>query len=158
MSDDRLNQLDYYTLLGLEPGASGDDIKAAFRTFARRYHPDRFTAAPPAKRIRAAQIYRRGAEGYGVLSDPQKRRRYDAGLSAGQLRYAPPTGKRADAGATERAPLPMKARPFATKAKQAIKRGDFQTARLNLQIALGHAPGHPELEEQMRQVRAALGK
>ena len=59
---DRLDQLDYYALFSIERGASADAIRAAVHAFARRYHPDRFAAAPEAKRERAETIYRRGAE------------------------------------------------------------------------------------------------
>ena len=87
MSGDPLEQLDYYTLLQVPDDASTDQIRAGFHRFAAKYHPDRFAGAgaEPAKVERAAQIYRRGTEAYKVLTDPRRRKLYDAGLAEGRL-------------------------------------------------------------------------
>lgn len=151
---DRLDQLDYYTLLGVEPGASSDQISEAFHQFARKYHPDRFAAAPAEKRARAAQIFRRGTEAFGVLKSPEKRRRYDEGLRQGKLRFdrSEEQRGRAPAAARKAAALPARARPFVAQAKQALKRGDTANAKLNLKIALSHAPGHPDIERELAEL------
>jgi curved DNA-binding protein len=63
---------DYYTTLGVPRGASEDDIKKAFRKLARQYHPD------VAKDKKAAEAkFKEINEAYEVLSDPEKRKRYD---------------------------------------------------------------------------------
>lgn len=62
---------DYYEILGLSKGASNDEIKAAFRKFARQYHPD------VNKEADAEEKFKEINEAYGVLSDPDKRARYD---------------------------------------------------------------------------------
>jgi molecular chaperone DnaJ len=61
---------DYYAVLGVDPGASADDIKRAFRALAREHHPDA-TGGDDAR-------YKEISEAYAVLSDPAKRRQYDA--------------------------------------------------------------------------------
>ncbi len=43
----RLEELDYYTLLGVERDADPSQIRKAFRAFARRYHPDRHAKTTP---------------------------------------------------------------------------------------------------------------
>jgi curved DNA-binding protein CbpA len=159
MGDDRLDQLDYYTLLRVEPGASADAIRSAYHEFALRYHPDRFCDAPEAKRERAAQIFRRGAEGYRVLMDPQSRRRYDEGLAQGKLRLVAEEERD-----TRRPPTPSgrfevvspKARPFASKALQAYSEGDYKTAKLNLKLALGYEPDNPVLKARLADVEQRL--
>ncbi len=62
---------DYYEILGLSRGASNDDIKAAFRKLARQYHPDVNKEADSEEKFKEIN------EAYGVLSDPDKRARYD---------------------------------------------------------------------------------
>lgn len=62
---------DHYAVLGVERNASGDDIRSAYRKLARQYHPD-VNASPD-----AAQRFKAVTEAYEVLSDPQKRQRYD---------------------------------------------------------------------------------
>lgn len=84
--DAQLDRLSYYTLLGVDNDTTTADIKKAFRGFARRYHPDRFAAAPKEKRERATRIYRRGAEGLQVLVDPAARKLYDLALTKGITR------------------------------------------------------------------------
>jgi curved DNA-binding protein len=62
---------DYYDVLGVKRDASDDQIKAAYRKAARKYHPDVNKAAD------ASQKFHEATEAYDVLSDPQKRRMYD---------------------------------------------------------------------------------
>src|SRR5918999_269928 len=63
---------DYYDVLGLKKGASEADIKSAFRKQARKYHPD---VNPDDKA--AEEKFKEINEAYEVLSDPEKRKRYD---------------------------------------------------------------------------------
>lgn len=139
MADDRLQQLDYYTLLQVEQGATVDAIRQAFHVFALKFHPDNHATGPAEKRERAAEIYRRGAEAYRVLLSPESRARYDAGLAEGKLRLVaadePSPAKKRAATQPNR-----KAQPFYRKAMKALGKGDAQTARLNLRIAQGHDP------------------
>ena len=63
---------DYYKVLGVAKNASVDDIKKAFRKLARKYHPD---VNPGDKR--AEEKFKEINEAYEVLSDAEKRRKYD---------------------------------------------------------------------------------
>lgn len=65
---------DYYEILGVGRDAGPDEIKKAFRRLARETHPDANQADPEAE-----ARFREIAEAYEVLSDPQKRARYDRG-------------------------------------------------------------------------------
>src|SRR5256885_9622707 len=65
--------MDFYIVLGIERGAAVGDIKRAYKRLARRFHPD----INPGDRMAAAQ-FRQIAEAYETLSDPDRRRHYDA--------------------------------------------------------------------------------
>jgi molecular chaperone DnaJ len=64
---------DYYEVLGVAKTASGDEIKRAYRRMAMKYHPDRADG----DKVEAEVKFKECAEAYEVLSDEQKRRRYD---------------------------------------------------------------------------------
>jgi curved DNA-binding protein CbpA len=160
MSGDRLDRLDYYTLLRVAEDAPADAIREAFHGFALRYHPDRFAAAPAAQRERAAQIYRRGAEGYRVLMNPASRRAYDEGLRRGELRMKPEQQRRRESPSPRSGRLTVRsprARPFATKALQAFRKGDYKAAKLNLKMALQHEPDNALLKARLADVEQRLG-
>lgn len=65
--------IDYYGILGVSKTASQDDIKKAFKKLARKYHPDLNPNDPSAK-----QKFQEINEANEVLSDPEKRKKYDA--------------------------------------------------------------------------------
>jgi curved DNA-binding protein CbpA len=69
----------FYEILGVEPLASQDQIRSAFRRLARERHPDRFKG--PA-RERAEKDFQAITEAYNVLNDPTQRARYDQSLSS----------------------------------------------------------------------------
>ena len=63
---------DYYEVLGVSKDASDSDLKKAFRSLARKYHPDKNPDDPDCERL-----FKEVQEAYAVLSNPDQRRQYD---------------------------------------------------------------------------------
>jgi molecular chaperone DnaJ len=63
---------DYYEILGVDRGASAQEIKKAYRKLAVKYHPDKNPNDP-----KAEEAFKQAAEAYGVLGDQEKRAVYD---------------------------------------------------------------------------------
>src|SRR5687768_6824986 len=68
-----MKKRNYYKVLGIEPAANQDEIKAAYRKLVRQYHPD--------KNSGREEFFKQIQEAYEVLSDEKKRDAYDAKLA-----------------------------------------------------------------------------
>ena len=68
---------DFYEVLGVDRNADADALKKAYRKLAIQYHPDRQQGKSDAEKKEAEEKFKEAAEAYDVLSDPDKRARYD---------------------------------------------------------------------------------
>lgn len=66
------NKRDYYEVLGVDRKADADTIKKAYRKLAIKYHPDKNPGDKAAE-----EKFKEAAEAYDVLSNPEKREKYD---------------------------------------------------------------------------------
>ena len=67
----------YYEILGIEKGATQEEVKKAYRKLSMKWHPDRN------KNVGAEDKFKEIGSAYSVLSDPVKRREYDQMRSGG---------------------------------------------------------------------------
>jgi molecular chaperone DnaJ len=90
-----MSKRDYYEVLGVARTAGEGELKSAFRKIALEHHPDRNPDNPASE-----EIFKEAAEAYEVLSDAEKRARYDrmghAGLGGGSGGYSVDFGNMAD--------------------------------------------------------------
>jgi len=70
--EDMPNKRDYYEILGISKDASDSDIKNAFRSLARKFHPDKNPDNPDAE-----SSFKEIQEAYAILSNPDERKKYD---------------------------------------------------------------------------------
>jgi curved DNA-binding protein CbpA len=85
---DRLDDMDYFTLLNLEQSADDRAVRKAFRSLATHSHPDRLGLTDDrVLHDSVSAIYRRITEAYAVLRNPQRRSDYCAGLEQGFVRF-----------------------------------------------------------------------
>ena len=75
---------DYYEVLGIPKTATEAEIKKAFRTTAKKYHPDMHPGDKECE-----EKFKEAQEAYAVLSDPEKRRQYDQFGHAAQVYVLP---------------------------------------------------------------------
>ncbi|MBX7083899.1 MAG: J domain-containing protein [Nannocystaceae bacterium] len=75
-----MSQVDHYAVLGIDPSASAEEVKKAFRRLTLEYHPDRHAGDATAE-----ERYRQINAAYETLSDPAARARYDAQRRFGGL-------------------------------------------------------------------------
>ena len=131
---------DYYEILGVSRDASLDEIKKAFRRLARQYHPDANPGDPTAE-----EKFKEINEAYAVLSDPEKRARYDAYGEVGSLDPGSPF-----AGIQDLFDMFFgTGRPRGTRAREPKRGADL---RLDLDITLEEAFSGVEKELEVPRV------
>ena len=66
-------------MLGVEPKATEDQVKKAYKKLAMRWHPDRNSTGTEEQKTKADKMFKEINEAYTVLSDKDQRRQYDLG-------------------------------------------------------------------------------
>lgn len=84
--DQQLDELDYYTILGVTDQDSVGDYERAYHRFALQFHPDCYPNHEPPIHNALTRIFQRGVEARRVLSDPQLHARYRLLLQQGKKR------------------------------------------------------------------------
>jgi DnaJ-class molecular chaperone len=160
-----LDELTYYELFGIAQTADPDAIRAAFHAFSDTFHPDRHIARNAEEREGLSTIFKRGTEAYMVLSDEGLRSQYDAQLGAKGTEHPrrmniglsrPPRAHSVGPPKLEDAVRSSAARPFARRAEELMRAGDFRQAKLQLVMANHMDPQNEALEAALNDVVAKL--
>jgi len=150
---DALDSSTYYQILAVDPTDPQEVIRKAFHRRSVQLHPDRHRTTPEPVRSQVYAIYKRMTEAYGVLVDPDLRRRYDAGLKEGRLRFDEEWAAAQPQSARESLRNPA-AQRYYQAAVEAVSRGDFKGAELSLRLAVAHEGETPRLKEMLEALRA----
>ncbi len=155
----KVDQLNYYQLLGVKPDADISEIRRAYHRRARSIHPDRFYEHPdPEIRRAVSTIFKRITEAYTVLRDPEKKELYDQKLREDpkHLRFTDEDlqelrqKKRISTGKT------AKTRQLYQKAIELHQRGEIKTAIQNLKLASSFEPDNAHFKELLEKWSSEL--
>jgi DnaJ-class molecular chaperone len=153
-----VDELTYYQLLELAPGAPASAVKQAYYTTSRKLHPDANRHLVGADREALEHIAKRISEAYQVLRDQRRRQAYDAQLEAGSTRMPLAEAEaRADKQTLDdylgKTP---NGRRFFGLARADLDKGDLASAARNMKMALTFEPGNEGFKRVAEQVRVAL--
>jgi len=153
-----VEDLDYYQLLEVEPGATAAEVRAAYHSVARRFHPDRLRQEGADAVGAAERVAKRVSEAYSVLRDPRRRKLYDQHRSGGTRRLKlVEGGAQADRQVSdERQGRTPNGRRYITLANECLTREDWKAARQNLQMALTFEPGNAWVKEKLAELKERL--
>ncbi|MDP6980445.1 MAG: J domain-containing protein [Myxococcota bacterium] len=149
-------ELSYYQLLQVEPDVSGGDLKKAYYSLSRSYHPDANRNLPEKAREGCHRISKVLTEAYCVLRDPRKRKAYDAQLEeTGDLRIqlAEAAASHAKSESVRRTGSTPQSKQFLLKAEEDVRNGNLPSAVQNLQMALTFEPGNTGFNEMLEELR-----
>lgn len=153
-----IDELDYYQLIDVTRGASARDVKKAYYTISRNFHPDANRHLDAELREAVGHISKRVTEAYAVLRDPGRREAYDRMLDEGdgkrlQLAQAKTSARKQ---ATENEGTTPQGRQYYSLAKAAMDRDDWDGAFRNLQTAVTFEPGNAFFKEKLQEDKSKL--
>ena len=151
-----MDELDYYQLLNVEPGASTADIRKAFHVSSRNFHPDANRDLEGELREQCRQISKRITEAYCVLRDARRRNAYDSRVSEGdslRIQLAEAKNAHVEQRKAERSGATAQGRQFHGKAEADLKTGNLVGAIRNIQMALTFEAGNAGFKAMLDELR-----
>ena len=120
----------HYDVLGVLKGSSAAEIKDAYHTLARRFHPDRFHQSSSDLRIRIESAFAQMAQAYQVLSDVKQRDNYDQADAPKRTRKSSKDtkGQRVSTGANQNQPGASRAQTCFRMGTEALERNQLDEA------------------------------
>lgn len=152
-----LDDRTYYELLNVDTKANLPAVRRAFYDLAAKLHPDRYASLQDQEaKQKLESIYARIAEGYRVLSDPQKRAAYDEALARGQKRLVVTARERRGPTNPDEQLKHPEAKKFFRLGMIALNNRDFKGAALNFNFARTFEPGAAIIAEKLAEAKAAV--
>ncbi|MCP4036333.1 MAG: DnaJ domain-containing protein [bacterium] len=150
------DELSYYQLLQVEPSVSSRDLKKAYYTLSRSYHPDANRDLPEKVRNSCHRISKVLTEAYCVLRDPRKRQAYDAQLACDgglRIQLAEARAAHAKSESAQRMGTTPQGKQFLLKAEEELRNENAAGAIQNLQMALTFEPANAGFKEMLEELR-----
>lgn len=156
-----LDELDYFQVLKLSHDATPSQVRAAFHTESRQYHPDRyFHLDDEGLKGRIHRIYKRITEAYAVLRDEGTRTRYLADIvgpdRAGKLRYTEASEWERKKAREEEVGSTPNGRRFHAAGVVDLASGRVEAALRNFKAALMYEPQNLLYREKAEEAQRAL--
>jgi DnaJ-class molecular chaperone len=157
-----MDELDYYQLLNVEPTASTAEIRKAFHSSSRSFHPDANRGVTAELQADCGRISKRVTEAYSVLRDNRRRRAYDAQRAEGdslRIQLAAARTAHVEHRKAQIRGATAQGRQFHGKSEADQKAGNLAGAIQNIQMALTFEPnnvGFKTLAEELKARQKAL--
>ncbi len=161
---ERLDDLDYYQILGLPRTFDALSCQRAYHEFATRFHPDTRPWEEPGIVQAMVRVFQRGVEAYRVLSSDALRRRYEQALRRGELRLQdltppPPVDLPSELPTLHVRCRSAGAKLAAQRAARSYQRDEHEKAIDALQAALGADGGtNPDIERCIDALRTLVAR
>ena len=151
-----MDELDYYQILHLDQGASQSEVKSAYFSHQRTFHPDANRHLDADLAGHCARISKRVTEAYCVLRDPRRRSSYDAQLGEGdnRMQLAAARASHVRKESEDRQGKSPQGRQFYQRAVSALERDDAAAAVNALQMALTFEPGNATFKQKLAEAKA----
>lgn len=143
-----IDELNYYEILKIEPGAALSGIRGAYHEQSRIFHPDRYLSLADEELRRSINaIAKRIKEAYAILRHPVKRRQYnlvlqDESRKGKSLRFTHETAMAAQRAREQAVGKTPKGREFIRMAEEERRKGNLAAALRNVKMALVYEPGN----------------
>ncbi len=161
-----LDDLDYYRLLRLKPGAPTVEVERAFQEQSQSFHPDRFFGVRDPKLSRmVTNVFKKVSEAYQVLKDPELKRMYDKKLgvtpgseSTGSVHAVDKAAleKERDRSEVDDIVTDKRARKYYELAVIARNNEDWNGVVMNIQFAMNYDKDNERLKKELLQARGYM--
>jgi len=157
-----MDELDYYQILHLNRDASAVELKKAYFSTSRAFHPDANRHLEPVLLDQCQRVSKRVTEAYCVLKDPRKRKVYDERLDSGEgqqrMQLSEAKAAHAKQETDARQGKTPQGRQYLLKATEDAGREDWAGAIRNLQMALTFEPDNSLFKDRLEEAKQSRGK